>query len=175
MISKNIYKGMDKVGNWYKGYYVVRQDTSPVSETKEWYEQHLIVNYDFSYLDEKIVLKETICQCVGLGDCKGVLIFENDIIKYGEKTLTVEYKNGHFLLRIINTDRIYWFTDVYLYDLEVIGNVHADKKTNCHGCRYSDFSTNPFGSPVATCKLKSEVNESIKDGIYSLNCDFWSV
>jgi uncharacterized phage protein (TIGR01671 family) len=57
------------------------------------------------------VKNETVCQYTNLKDKNGVMIFENDIVKWKaddgcvEHTDTVEYCNG------------YWFGDAYIYDL----------------------------------------------------------
>lgn len=75
------------------------------------------------FTDQVLVEKESVGQYIGINDCKGKRIFENDIVKYinfiGKEDIgIIEYANASFSI-YNGCTRLYAFID---YEIEVIGN-----------------------------------------------------
>ena len=98
-MDKHICKAKDiKTGEWVYGYYVALPDE--YSHGKD------IVHAIFTLECEHVCMgeckdigwhevdPETVCQCTGLSDKNGTIIFENDCI--GHKLNVVEYFDGSF-------------------------------------------------------------------------------
>ena len=70
-------------GEWVEGYYAVARDRKGLT-------QHniLIADNDIGYFKWIVVDPLTICQCIGLKDKNGKLIFENDILNSGNLVVT---------------------------------------------------------------------------------------
>ena len=117
-----------------EGYYAVARDRKGLT-------QHniLIADNDIGYFKWIVVDPSTICQCTGLRDKHGKLIFENDIIKYnfGEEYAPIKYgvyqscfdstKTGHCGFYVDwpdsenkRKDLGYW---INMVDAEIAGNV----------------------------------------------------
>lgn len=118
-------------GNWTYGFYVLREDESPVGETWETYNQHLICTYDFQGLTEYEVDIETVGQYTGIEDNNDVEIYEGDIVKNLNhiKSLTrvgvIVFSEGSFRVDFL-IDESPQVID--RFDLEVIGNVYDNSE-----------------------------------------------
>ena len=85
-MDRHIYRGKDKyTDKWIYGYYVCVQNECCN------YAVHLIISQDdcrgfgeFWGMNVHEVDPNTICQCIGWKDSNNTLIFENDIIGFGE-------------------------------------------------------------------------------------------
>ena len=145
MNDRYLHKAKDKDdGKWYEGYYMCFHDTTycsmpsdNVEETKKLEEEntHHYIAFermtDWGLPNRHLVAKidaSTICQCTGLKDKNGKLIWENDIVK-------VRYSDGQEEISQVSWDKYgyYPWTNEYqcdgcvLYceitDIEVIGNI----------------------------------------------------
>ena len=70
-------------GEWVEGFYAVTIDKKGLT-------QHniLIADNDLLYFKWRVVDQSTICQCTGLKDKNGKLIWENDIVAYWDSYST---------------------------------------------------------------------------------------
>lgn len=98
------FKGKTPQGKWVYGYYLIREEESPVIETSAPYTIHYIVDYaDFNGLNENEILPETLGQFTGLYDVNGQEIYENDIVvrerdkEHSDKYI-VDFKQGMFVM-----------------------------------------------------------------------------
>ena len=121
-MDRHICRAKDiNTGEWVYGYYFERKDImgniieSVIIENA--YEQI----YDGRRLLESMFNKEcfrvdpeTVCQCAGLSDKNGTIIFENDCI--GHKLNVVEYFDGSFC---VNGDTPLCYMNKYY---QVVGN-----------------------------------------------------
>lgn len=118
-MDKHICKAKDiKTGEWVYGYYVALPDE--YSHGKD------IVHAIFTLECEHVCMgeckdigwhevdPETVCQCTGLSDKNGTIIFENDCI--GHKLNVVEYFDGSFC---VNGDTPLCYMNKYY---QVVGN-----------------------------------------------------
>lgn len=105
MNDRYLYKGKDKDdGKWYEGYYLLLHDTTyccmpsdNIAESKRFDAEnthHYIVfeqMTDWGLPNKHLraeILPETLCQCTGLKDKNGKLIWENDIVAYWDSYST---------------------------------------------------------------------------------------
>lgn len=121
-MDRHICKAKDiKTGEWVYGYYFERKDImGNIIESviiEDAYEQI----YGGRRLLESMFNKEcfrvdpeTVCQCIGLSDKNGTIIFENDCI--GHKLNVVEYFDGSFC---VNGDTPLCYMNKYY---QVVGN-----------------------------------------------------
>jgi uncharacterized phage protein (TIGR01671 family) len=114
---------------WVYGYYILREEESPVIETTETYKQHLICTYDLSGLNEFEVTQETVGQFTGLKDCEGVDIYEGDLCKKERQNELYEIVMDRAAWTIKNeTEKAIWTQSfcngAIAKKLEVIGNIH---------------------------------------------------
>ena len=112
-------------GEWVEGYYAVARDRKGLT-------QHniLIADNDIGYFKWIVVDPSTVCQCTGLKDKNGKLIWESDICIVTDGTLDEE--DGYFRLDW-EIDRAMFefegtgicanFDNVSGYDCEVAGNI----------------------------------------------------
>lgn len=71
------------------------------------------------------VRPETVGQCTGQKDKKGVLIFEGDLLDFNGMLLIVSFSNGSFVYVYKNRGR-YRLREDIARDSVIIGNVHDD-------------------------------------------------
>lgn len=71
------------------------------------------------------VRPETVGECTGLRDKNGKLIFENHIIRFGDRIGSIVYGEGCWCVRDFTT-RNRPAIDIILceFDVEIIGNIH---------------------------------------------------
>lgn len=114
-MDKYICKAKDiKTGEWVYGYYVAVSHFG--------HPEHVIIEEDAQYdgcgefwhMDVHEVDPATVCQCTGLSDKNGTIIFENDCI--GHKLNVVEYFDGSFC---VNGDTPLCYMNKYY---KVVGN-----------------------------------------------------
>lgn len=118
-MDRHICKAKDiKTGEWVYGYYVALpdeythgQDMVHAIFTLEC--EHVCMG-EYKDIGWHEVDPETVCQCAGLSDKNGTIIFENDCI--GHKLNVVEYFDGSFC---INGDTPLCYMNKYY---QVVGN-----------------------------------------------------
>ena len=96
-------------GEWVFGFYILREDESPVGETMESYKKHLICIYDFDGLTEYEVIPESVGQFTGLMDKNGTKVFEMDVVKFK----TTRYHSEK--QRLSHTPKPKWFKSAVLF------------------------------------------------------------
>ena len=115
-----------KDGSWEIGYFVKNQEWAYIVKPLE--------NGQFEFITVNL---KTVCRCAGIRDKNGTLVFENDIVKCGNK-LTVK----------VNREFARWWAkgkiEEYIYrcckktccesEIEVIGNIFDDKRTESEDC-----------------------------------------
>lgn len=132
MNDRYLYKGKDKDdGKWYEGYYLLLHDTTyccmpsdNIAETKRLDDEnthHYIVfeqMTDWGLPNKHLraeILPETLCQCTGIKDNNGKLIWENDIVYMRCNGLSgygkVIYENGCFWIDDKKRNRRYPFSN----------------------------------------------------------------
>ena len=104
-----------------------------VTVTKKGEKSHYIKRAEDGLLNPIEVEPETVGEEIGLLDCDGNLIFENDIVEYEGRICVIEFdkKIAAFVVR----SGTWWgsFNDIPEYDLKVIGNTTYNKELleNC--------------------------------------------
>ncbi len=71
------------------------------------------------------VIPDTVGECTGLRDKNGKLIFEHDVIRFGDRIGSIVYGEGCWCVRDFTT-RNRPAIDIILceFDVEIIGNIH---------------------------------------------------
>lgn len=115
-MRKILFRGKSPIsGEWFYGYYKegdVNEDCGEIWE---------------NYNTYTVVYKNTVGEYTGLNDCKGVKIFEGDIIKFIDdygfiRKCGVEVENGLFMTFGGYDDLLYNIVLNY-DDVEIIGNI----------------------------------------------------
>jgi hypothetical protein len=102
-----LFRGKTESGEWVEGFYVCRSAPSPVQETDQEYEEHLIVNYGFDGMTECEVLPETVGEYVGIEDKNGKKIFEGMEVKdHNVLRGIVVFDNGCFFIKVLMSKRM---------------------------------------------------------------------
>lgn len=75
-------------GEWVEGFYAVTRDRKGL-------QQHniLVADNDLGYFKWNVVDPSTICQCTGLKDNNGKMIWENDIVRFQFDNDDCPFKN----------------------------------------------------------------------------------
>lgn len=107
MESRYLYRAKGPDDGWIEGYYVKHVDTCACfsGDLKPENIHHLIIYDGFCDwgfeppLMRADVDLSTLCQCTGLKDRSGNLIWENDIIRYNKTLYQIVWSNGctHFI------------------------------------------------------------------------------
>ncbi len=86
--------------NWVYGYYAMRSEESPVTETNECYcEHYILIDKGVNGFEEVLIDVKTLCQFVGIVDKEGIEIYKNDFVSTDLERPhnKVIYKNGCFM------------------------------------------------------------------------------
>lgn len=114
--DRNTYKGraIDRAAVWVCGPYMKFLPFTPkpdyVVQPEDY--KHLIFTPDISDEGKERgirvfeVAEETVCQCTGLKDCTGRVIFENDIVLVGASLFVVKWEMNRFSLEAPNGVRV---------------------------------------------------------------------
>lgn len=88
--ARSVYE----INEWVVGYYIVFKGKDSIFEKEP--EKYYDIEATETSCGNRIteVIPETVCQCTGLKDKNGKLIFENDIVRCGDMTVVVW--NEHF-------------------------------------------------------------------------------
>ena len=110
--DRNTYKGkvIGKGSVWVCGAYLKFLPFTPKSDyvIQPGDYKHLIFTPDISDEGKERGIRvfevagETVCQCTGLKDCTGRVIFENDVISVGASLFIVKWVNNRFSLEALN-------------------------------------------------------------------------
>lgn len=131
MEDRYLFKAKTCSGEWVTGHYVKGLDMYAK-------EVHLIfepttIFYSSGETDGwNEIVPSTICQCTGLKDKNGKLIWENDIIKTQVGTAKVVWYKSEWRIEWLKNDL--WRKDLYYWAVEdiqrveVIGNIFDDKE-----------------------------------------------
>lgn len=140
--DRNTYKGraIDRTAVWVCGSYMKFLPFTPKSDyvvQPEDY-KHLIFTPDISDEGKERgirvfeVAEETVCQCTGLKDCTGRVIFENDIVLVGASLFVVKWEMNRFSLEApngvcveITDDLIMKVKGTIVEQQETLDSIHA--------------------------------------------------
>lgn len=105
MKNKNLYKGKH-LGKWYFG--------GVTSQNHSVDENIRIISYSWEEGNEENIFftvhsvdEETVCQCIGIEDKDGELLFENDIIESNGWKYIIVYENFSFMFRLLSTEKLF--------------------------------------------------------------------
>ena len=103
-----LFRGQTKSGEWHFGFFIKRKGIANIFKNGMLYE----------------VEPETVGQFIGMTDKNGVKIFEGDILLFGDKSFSVEWKNDIAGFGYLDTsDRVLGCDGI---NCEVIGNIHKN-------------------------------------------------
>ena len=102
-------------GKWVTGYYFHDFDNNIEC-----------MNYQVpgNYLAETKIELSTLCQCTGLKDKNGVLIFEGDELDINGEARQIMYIDGGYGYTYYGWINLYSKAHLGIVDIEVIGNIH---------------------------------------------------
>ena len=104
---------------WIEGFYYEVGDWAYIMEIPETEEDRLPFM-------ERIVEKETLCQCTNLPDCNGVDIYEKDIVRCGDDVYVVEWDEEDARFVLTQEHLVENFSNISSRACEIIGNVFDD-------------------------------------------------
>ncbi len=115
-------------GEWVQGCYIYNIDRD-CSESLNKFAHRIQPLYAHAYAEP--IDPTTICQCTGLNDKNGKLIWENDIIRTKVGTAKVIWDKSEWRIEWLKSDL--WRKDLYYWavednqKIEVIGNIFDNK------------------------------------------------
>lgn len=110
-------------GEWVEGYYTYYHNGMNGTEDT----RHVIRDTSTKPGKLYFVDSSTLCQCTGMTDKNGKLIFENDIVTIDEEYWRIEWNEDTARWIIDQEGTIYDFDNYWSSEIEVIGNIFDNK------------------------------------------------